>query len=207
MQFIPRDEGGGFVAAYEFEEGVCDDTHLPEGAEFDPENRNRAYFPDSGNECVHYQFIAGFLWDAYGQGLEYVIPFKGTGHTVQKTWNTKRLRQRLENGAPMPAHGVLYPVTTATKRNKKGQWFQFEVGNAVPLIKTVKDEIVVNEEAVQLVGGDPMRAFIMGRSLAGAISSGQKIVGVEDDVVDEVDGHGSNMEYDDSQQMPDDANL
>lgn len=199
MQFVPRDEGGGFVAAYDFDPGVCDRKTLPEGAEFDPDNRNRAYFPDSGNECVHYHFVAGFLWDNNGTALEYVIPFKGTGHTIARTWNTTRLRQRFPNGMPMPAAANLYHLTTTAKRNKKGQWYVFEIGAAVALR---------SEEAASIVGGDPLRAYQMGRSLAGAISTGEKVIGVDtDDLVVDADPDTGGVHYQEGDQGAEEAGL
>ena len=172
LEFIPRDAGGGFVASYDFVPGKIDRNHLPDRAERDPENPNRAVFTDSGNECVHYHFVAGLAWQS-GSGLEFVIPFKGSGHSVARGWNTTRLRQRWvggpRDGQPMPAPANLYRLTTTQRKNKKGQWYVISVGAPVPLTSAEGREIV----------GDPARAYVMARSLGQAIESGQKVVGAD----------------------------
>lgn len=188
LEFVPRDSGGGFVAAYDFSEAI-DRTHPPEGAERKEDNANRFHFPDSHTECIHYHFVVGFMWEEQ-MPMEYVIPFKSTGHTVAKGWNTTRLRQRFPNGQSMPAAANLYHLTTARKTNKQGTWYVFEVG-APTFIKS--------EEGLEVVG-DAVKAYTIARSLAGAVASGQKIIAVDDDAPEggtAGSGDGDSVVYDD----------
>jgi hypothetical protein len=164
FEFVPRDSGGGFVARYEVEYDSKGRIIPPEGAEQSADNPNSYSFPESGNNCIHYRHIAGFVW-VDGIGLEYVLSFHGTGHTVARSWNTKWTRKRFPDGKMMPAYSHLYHLTTDQRSNKKGTWFQISVDEGTHL-----------RESADIVG-DLHKALQMGRSLAQAFQRGEKLPG------------------------------
>ena len=99
FEFIPREDGGGFVARYPVSYDDRQQIVPPPGAELKApdENRFRFWFPESGHECTHYRFVPGIMWRD-GIGEEYVIQFHGTGHTVARSWNTSWTRKRFPSG-------------------------------------------------------------------------------------------------------------
>jgi hypothetical protein len=165
FEFIPRDQGGGFVSRFAVEYDEKEHIIPPDGAEQRQEESFRYWFPETGNECVHYRFIPGIVWQD-GDGLEYVIQFHGTGHTVARAWNTAWTRHRLRSGKPKPAFGTLYHLTTTQKSNKKGTWYQVVYDKGTPI-----------EECERIVR-DPMEAYRRGKGLALAFASGDRVEGV-----------------------------
>jgi len=168
FEFIPRDSGGGFVARYDVEYDNMGRIMPPEGAEQSEDNPNSYSFTESGNNCIHYRHIAGIVWQD-GVGLEYVLPFHGTGHTVARSWNTKWTRKRFPDGTLMPAYSHLYNLTTDQRSNKKGTWYQISVDEGTHL-----------RDCSEIVG-DPAKALQMARSLAQAFKSGDKLPSVPED--------------------------
>jgi hypothetical protein len=167
FEFVPRDAGGGFVARYDVEYDDKGRIIPPEGAVQSEDNPNSFSFEDSGNNCIHYRHIAGFVW-VDGVGLEYVLSFHGTGHTVARSWNTKWTRKRFSDGKMMPAYSHLYHLTTSQKSNKKGTWYQVAVSEGEHL-----------RDCGEIVG-DLSKALQMGRSLAQAFQRGEKLAAAPD---------------------------
>jgi hypothetical protein len=157
LEFTPLSQGGGFVAAYEF----TGEDSLPPGAQRREKNQ---FFMPNGNQVIHYRQWAGILWDD-GIGLEKVISFKSTGHTVAKEWMTKANQSnRFSNGESrsLPAH--IYKLTTSMRRNQSGQWYIINVGDAI-LITSAEGQRVVQH---------PARAYNMGMSLLKAFAGQEK---------------------------------
>jgi hypothetical protein len=166
LEFKPIDSGGGFVASYPF----TSEGEPPLGAKRYEKMRLRF---ESGNECIHYRQFCGVAW-RNGGGLEYVIPFKSTGHTVAKTWMMEAGRaNRFPDGRAPPLYGHIWKLTTSQRKNASGQWYVVDV--SAPLILTDPD-------AAKVVG-DPTHAYLMGRALANAFEVGEKVAEV-DRVVD-----------------------
>ena len=166
LEFTPLQSGGGFVAQHPFV-GVDGSGNAvpPPGAMAIGKMR---YKMANGNEVIHYRQLAGILWTAEaGQsiGLEHVISFKSTGHTVMREWMTKAGQaNRFANGDQRPLYGHVYKVTTEQRRNASGQWFAVKVGE--PLLLGAKES--------EAVVGDPMRAFTMGAALSDAFAAKEK---------------------------------
>lgn len=159
LEFTPLSQGGGFVASHEF----TGENVLPQGARRG--EKMRVYFPDSGNECIHYRQLAGICWQAQ-IGLEYNISFKSTGHTIMREWNTLAMRSnRFANGSSRPFWGHVYHLTTVQKRNQAGQWYQINVGDPV---------LLSSPDAVTVVG-DQKYAYEIGRALAMAFETQEKV--------------------------------
>ena len=171
FEFIPRENGGGFVNRYPV------DYHgqeiiLPDGAESYPGKAMKYFFPENGNSCTHYRFVAGILWDN-GVGLEYVIPFFSTGHTAAKNWNMKWTRKRFEDNSIMAVFSHVYHLTTVRRTNKFGTWYSIETDIGAPLIISAQGKIVPNHE-MDTVVGDVKRAYTLGKKLQEAFEKDEK---------------------------------
>lgn len=168
-EWIPRKAGGGFVASYDYNGGK-----LPEGAVRDAEEKKRPryFFPDTGNDCVDTRYEAGLMWQEK-QPYPYVIPFKSTGHKVSRGWMTKRtgLMKPGRNGGIWPSWTHVYKLTTSLQTNNQGQWYLFEVGTPQFYMPGFQDKPA--REGLKVVGGDPNRAYMMGKSLAAAFATGK----------------------------------
>jgi hypothetical protein len=172
FEFIPRESGGGFVNRYPV---FYHNNRIvpPEGAEQVP-NKLRWFFPATGNNCTHYKFVAGVMWRD-GIGLEYVIPFFSTGHTAVRQWATKWMRKRFpDDNSIMPAFSHVYRLTTNRRTNKQGTWFSIETDDGLPLMVINAGQLGVNVAAKKVVG-DVMKAYHMGRALATAFHTGEKV--------------------------------
>jgi hypothetical protein len=91
----------------------------------------------------------------------------------------------------------VYHLTTASQRNKHGQWFIVSVESPVLLLpmKKVKNLIEENNNlmpeemqtempdmfAEDIVGGDVERAYLLGRQLANAFKSKDRVASLEDE--------------------------
>ena len=179
FEFIPRERGGGFVARYQVKHDDNDQIVPPNGAIQSETNPFKYTFEETNNNCTHYRFVPGIMWRE-GEGLEYVIPFMSTGHTIVRTWNTKWMRQRFPNGQIMPAFSNIYRLTTKMKTNKHGSWH---------LIETSKAHLLTGMKEVV---GDPMQAYRIGRALALAFAAGERVEST--DVEMEVDDNKSDDE-------------
>jgi hypothetical protein len=168
LEFKPLDQGGGFVGAHSF---TREDEPPPGTIRYD---KMKHKFSASGNECIHYRQVAGIAWQNQ-QGLEYVVTFKSTGHTIAREWMTIAGRaNRYDDGKPRPLYSHIYRLTTSQRKNQAGQWFVIDVG--APLL-------LLDADAAQIVG-DSMRAYVMGKALASAFDTGEKHAEVDETVND-----------------------
>lgn len=161
LEFQPLDKGGGFVAAHSFR-GVNGSGIAipPDGAK--SKDKNRWTLGD--NEVIHYRQAAGIAW-IDGVGLEYVIPFKSTGHTVAKEWMTAAGRaNRFPNGQQRPLYGHVYKLTLELRTNASGRWYQIRIGDPVLLGSSPAEQVV----------GDSLKAYAMGKALCNAFESNVK---------------------------------
>jgi hypothetical protein len=194
-EWIPRAKGGGFIASYDYNGGK-----LPEGAVRDENEKKRPkyFFPDTGNDCVDTRYEAGIVWYK-GAPYPYVIPFKSTGHKVSRGWMTKRtgLMKPGRNAGIWPSWSHVYKLTTSLQSNNLGQWYLFEVG--APQFYMIGFQDKPYREGLKVVGGDPNRAYMLGKSLAAAFASGKVTEAPEDE--DTGEDRGS---YPEDQQRRDD---
>ena len=173
FEFTPLEQGGGFVAEHpipkdEVGKPLFDSTGqpaMPRGAS----KSGKFQYEVNGNSLIHYRQVPGHVWEDK-KGLEYVIAFKGTGHTVAREWMSKAGRaNRFPDGTQRALYAHVYKLTTQARRNSKGQWFQVEVGDPVCLDPDVSPE-------VSQVVDDPLTAYRMGQALNRAFSAGERTV-------------------------------
>jgi hypothetical protein len=190
-EWIPRSQGGGFIASYDYNGGK-----LPEGAVRDNSEKKRPkyLFPDTGHDCVDTRYEAGLYWRDQ-QAFPYVIPFKSTGHAVSRGWMTKRNTLIMRNGNQSgiwPSWSHVYKLTTSMRSNNMGQWFVFDVGNPEFYIPGVPGKpFAVGQDVV----GDPALAYQLGKALSIAFSSGQKRAAEEEDTSEDVAAAGDTSNF------------
>jgi hypothetical protein len=192
-EFIPRESGGGFVASYPVHYDDQDQLIPPPGAVQDPDEKYKYTFEDSGNNCIHYRVVPVILWrreDPTSEpiGLEYVMNFTGTGHSVAKNWNSSWTRKRNKvTGRPLASFTHIYRATTVQKTNAKGTWYLYLFSSGLPL-----------NQAVDIVGDQWPLAAEMGAALCSAFESGEKVAEVDqtpDEQVDERGGGSKDVPY------------
>jgi hypothetical protein len=157
LEFTPLAAGGGFVAQHEF----TTENEPPPKAQ---RRERMRYVMPNGNEVIHYRQMAGLMWEN-GVGLEHVISFKSTGHTIARQWMTKASQSnRLPDGRQRALPSHVYHLTTSMRRNASGQWFVIDVG----------DGVLLGTPAAQQIVHDSVRAMKMGMALNKAFANQEK---------------------------------
>lgn len=138
VEWIPRDNGGGFVQRHEMRSGEKRDDFLGRmKAEkvVDPKNprRQRWVLPNK-NELVETRYHYGFANDE-----PYVIPMTSTGHTVSRQWTAAMKRQRLPNGKMADCWLHTYKLTTVQRQNASGKWFTWKIED-LGWVKTAEED-------------------------------------------------------------------
>lgn len=122
-EWIPRDDGGGFVARHKVLPGNAVKT-------VDPKNPALVkYRTPDGNELVETRNHAGYVVTEDGP-IPYVLPLTSTGHSVSRSWMFMMNSQRGPDGAKPPSWACVYRLKTIQKKNKKGAWFVLVAENA-----------------------------------------------------------------------------
>lgn len=150
VEWIPRDKGGGLV-------GITDEC--PKEAQQVKDGNLIKYIMPNGNEVKETRYHFGFV-HIEDQRLPYCIPLTSTGHTVSRDL-TSRMRSKVVNGVRAPSWAYLYKLTTISKQNKKGKWFQFNI------------------EDLSMV--DDMADYTAGRNLYKSMEKGEKKAALDED--------------------------
>jgi hypothetical protein len=134
FEFMPLDRGGGFVAEHPIPRSADGKLLFVNGEPQMPADVERGtgyerLFPN-GNHLIHYRHWAGYLWLDKRSPTPCVIAFKSTGHTVARNWMTRANSLRLEAfpDKRLDLFSHVYHLTTAQRRNAKGQWYELVVG-------------------------------------------------------------------------------
>jgi hypothetical protein len=157
VEWIPRTEGGGFVARHELR-GTVEDSMRKLGGRLvaDPQDPNKSIWktPDGRHDLVETRYHFGNIIND-DQPQPAVIAFKSTGHTASKAWNTLMLGFKIigRDGKPaldpvtgailsMPAYFRRYIVGSTPKENNKGSFF----------VTTVTDGGVIRDAGIRAAG-------------------------------------------------------
>lgn len=124
VEWIPRDDGGGFVARH--------DTIPAEAVkEEDEKNPNKVrYTMPNGNEIVETRYHVGFVHLGGGVKIPYILPLTSTGHSVSRAWMFQMNSKAIGGGKIAPSWACLYKLKTRQRSNSMGTWWTIEVADA-----------------------------------------------------------------------------
>jgi hypothetical protein len=148
-EWIDRDEGGGLVGRH---------RDLPKDAKeyVDPTAPGVPKYKSAmGNELVETRNFAGYVMTPDGP-LAYLIPLKGSGHSVGKQWMTSMNLKKTASGRKAPIWSFAYLLKTVQRKNKKGEWFVLDIQGGSAIVKEVD----------QRRGYDLEQAFAEGKKVA-----------------------------------------
>ena len=122
VEWVLRDEGGGFVARYD---------ECPPNAKDQPDptnpDRMRKMLPN-GHEVRETRYHIGIVYSDDMMPMPYVIPLSSSGHTVSKNWMGMITSKKNAAGIPIASFTSLYKLTTKLRKNNRGQeWFTLNV--------------------------------------------------------------------------------
>lgn len=124
VEWVPRDNGGGFVARHEDRPPEAEETK-------DPQNPNRVkYVMPNGNEVIETRYHAGFVVLDDGSVLPYIIPMSSSGHSVSRQWMFMMNSNQLPKGDIAPSWSKLYRLKTKERSNAAGTWFTWDISDA-----------------------------------------------------------------------------
>ena len=157
VEFKPRAEGGGFVAAYETNDPLVK-AAIEASTEFGK------YSTPNGNELIETFYVYGIAIDADGNTSDAVIAFNSTKIKKYKAWQTKAktIQIQLPDGRriPAPLWAHRYRVKTVQEKNSKGSFHNFDIA--------FDGE---NAQAARLLPSDPLA--VHARDLIAMIDSGK----------------------------------
>jgi hypothetical protein len=175
VEWIPREQGGGFVARHELR-GTVEDSMRKLGGRLvpDPQDPNKSVWktPDGRHDLIETRYHFGNIVND-GQPQPAVIAFKSTGHTASKAWNTLMLGFKIvKDGKPvldgkgailsMPAYFRRYIVGSTPKENNKGSFF----------VTTVTDGGVIPDAGIRAAGKTLFEGATAGLVKAGTDEDG-----------------------------------
>jgi hypothetical protein len=122
VEWVPREEEGGFVTVHDVESGIISQTTKNEkGQDILPNGNYLA------NTASHYIVL---LSPTYGP-TQAVISMTSTQLKKSRRWNTQMVSQTmtLPDGAikPMPSFSSAYILKTMPETNKYGSWFGYDI--------------------------------------------------------------------------------
>ena len=123
VEWVPRDQEGGFVASHDPESGILKDTVKNERGQDILSNGNYL-----ANTASHYVILLSKL---YGP-TQAVVSMTSTQLKKSRRWNTQMVSQTmtLPDGTikPMPSFATAYNLKTMAESNKHGNWFGYDIG-------------------------------------------------------------------------------
>lgn len=121
VEWVPRDQGGGFVAAHD----VRKPSEVPGARLADPSDANSWANADGTHDLVDTNNHIGYV-KINGLYLPYAIPFTSTKLKPSRDWISKTQQQRYPTGVVRDAWCRWYTLRTIPKKNDNGKWFIFE---------------------------------------------------------------------------------
>lgn len=126
VEWKPRDQGGGFVASHEVS------SELVRRLTSNGKTVGMLKTPD-GNDLVETFYVYGLVVDDEGGYGHAVVSFESTKIKKYRAWMTKAKTIQLTVGnpprrIPAPLFSHVYRLRTVSEKNKKGSYFNWEVG-------------------------------------------------------------------------------
>jgi hypothetical protein len=159
IEWIPRTDGGGFVAKHALI-GTFEDTMQRIGARQVEVTNERGEVEskwrtaNGKNDLIDTRYHYGNIIGADGSLTPAVIAMSSTGHTASKQW-MELMKQKTRSGDQLfipPSWAKVYPVHSKPKVNNKGDFFVF----------TVDPGTFVTDSSIRAVGKELNAAFASG---------------------------------------------
>ena len=127
IEWVPREQQGGFVFAHDPESGILKETTKNERGQDVLKNGNYL-----ANTAQHYVLLLSPL---YGP-TQALVSMTSTQLKKSRRWNTQMVSQtiKLNEGGikPMPSFSSAYNLSTCPETNQHGTWFGYEIGERRP---------------------------------------------------------------------------
>lgn len=181
VEWIPRKQGGGFVASYDHPGSQVPPLELKAQPFRDPENPKALRWKINGsNDLVDTQYYVGHILEEDGSNpREYIIALASSGHTFGKQLMTAAKDRLAPSGRQAPLWASMYRIVTKMKSNQAGEWYVFDF----------PDSKGDPEGVVRWV---PQDVFTKGRQLRDAFSAGQVRADYASQEGDRAAGEGAN---------------
>lgn len=127
VEWVPRDVGGGFVAAHSPTSELV--TRVTGGG-----RAAGALKTPAGNDLIETFYVYGVVLTAEGSAVPAVISFESSKIKKYKGWMTKArsIQIQVSNNPPRrvvaPLFSHVYRLTTVVEKNKKGSFHNWEIG-------------------------------------------------------------------------------
>jgi len=125
LEFIPRDNGGGFAGLYEPHDSFVHEAqkrHKEEGGAYGK------LTTEEGNELVDTRTMLGYLIRSNGTKIALSIPFASTKIKHFKGWMSMAKDQFYPgSNTAIKLWGLLYRITTYDDKNKKGVFKNIQI--------------------------------------------------------------------------------
>lgn len=157
IEWIPRNDGGGFVARHDFKESVEATMNRIGGKQVqDPQDPEKTIWrtADGKHDLIDTRYHFGNILEIDGTLIPAVIGMSSTGHTASREWMTL-MNQKVKVGDKLvtpPSWSKKYSVHSKAKSNKKGDFFVF----------TVDDGGFIADAALRAAGKEINAAFSKG---------------------------------------------
>lgn len=131
MEYIPRDEGGGFVGEHALGSDVVKKAQADAGKTFGKLQVPREGAAGKFNELVETYTVYGVVVLDDGTSFGGAVSYKSTGIKSYKSWMTKAKMIQIElsdkRRIPAPLFSHRYRLTTFQDENKHGKFFNIAV--------------------------------------------------------------------------------
>lgn len=147
IEWIPRNDGGGFVARHELRNTPEETMKVLNARQVThPEDPSKKIWrtEDGKNDLIDTRYHYGNVLEEDGTLSAAVLGFASTGHTASREWMTMMNNFKIPvNGklVPAPSWSKKYVVGSKPKQNKKGDFFVVNVEDGgIIADKLVRDQ-------------------------------------------------------------------
>lgn len=117
-EWIPRKQGGGFVATYDMNDPIRNQAKPRE-----EDGKKRGLMLPNGNDLVETAYTGILFTDS---PMPAILAATSTGLKPMRDWMTLR-NNTLINGRPAPSFARKYLVQTVYQENEAGSWYNWKI--------------------------------------------------------------------------------
>lgn len=150
VEWIPRKQGGGFVASYDHDGRQVPPESLKATPYRDPENpKAQRYKINGANDLVDTAYYVGYvLEEDCTKPREYILPLASTQHTFGKRMMGEAKNRITPKGSQASLPSSMYHVITKMRSNQAGEWYVYDfpdpAGDPDSVVKWVtQDQLIM----------------------------------------------------------------